>query len=444
MASRRLKQYLLGGSIVYDPNETLQRVPTISAPEVTTIASRERPSMSPLASSMLQAGGIDAPAMDDFSLLSFDPGAFDMGTFPNAGFPGASADIFAPSGTEGESARGFASLLDKILRGGGAEEAATGAGKSILQKISDFLFGSDALSNSSAAFLNQFSIDPATGALRPTLSVGGDILKEFAEALGIPFTGSGIQNPFFEGGFSIDPEFTGVMPGLTSKRFSILDPGELKNLFQSMSSQTLESLAAFPEGIPSVFSDAFGAFAGAGADLGLDVPLGIGAEAASGGLIGMGEIAGALAAIGIPLSIFLGSLPFIGQRAKKEKAKEQGWIRGWQKEIDTDPQGWTERFKARTGPFGFLADEALTGTLTQDQLSETLGVPAGSWPSPLSNWGGGWTSDGKVEPIFLEANVNEIANWEHLRNEYTEEMWARQQDWLQREAAAEATRESSD
>ena len=115
-------------------------------------------------------------------------------------------------------------------------------------------------------------------------------------------------------------------------------------------------------------------------------------------------------ALGIPISIFLGSLPFIGQRAKIEKAKDAKFKAAYQAEINANPQAWADRWAVRfpdtpgVGPqMRQAAHEALAGTLTMERLRELTGAPN----LTLSGWAGG-LDGGRISPLAIEANATQI------------------------------------
>ena len=89
-------------------------------------------------------------------------------------------------------------------------------------------------------------------------------------------------------------------------------------------------------------------------------------------------------ALGIPLSIVLGSLPFIGQRAKEEKAKEKGFASSYFEQVTRDPQAWAQHLEEgyRNEGYGdwgrLVADAALAGKInnSKDVVKAVLGSSA--------------------------------------------------------------------
>lgn len=215
----------------------------------------------------------------------------------------------------------------------------------------------------------------------------------------------------------------------------------------SLLSKTLDLPSKALEAIGSLFPA--GGSPAAAAAIGSQIPADVAASTqaayesilpSSGGLIGSTGLGAALTAIGIPLSFVLGSLPFIGQRKKIEAAKEAKYAATYDQQIQADPQGWVNtlaedplaknpdydpydiyNIHTKSGIYSFgpageqIGKEALAGTLTVSRLKKLLmGEATSDLPMPLSNWAGGIDSQtGVITPIALEANRQDLANWQY-------------------------------
>lgn len=212
--------------------------------------------------------------------------------------------------------------------------------------------------------------------------------------------GAGIQGPFFEPG----------MFGPSTITEETLGSGFGELAFNAP--QISGSVLGLGGGSGAPFESAFSGldFAGPGASSA--------ALEGGGGLIGMGGLSGALIAAGIPLSIVLGMLPFLGQRAQKEKAKEKGFAANIARDV-SNPAAWRAQILSEHPQLQPFVDAALAGGINSIDDALRIFQQVAGQPLPKEDVGGvfsGWANrfigqpgEQLWGPSLIESNKASIA-----------------------------------